>query len=149
MTGKVPRDAWPWTIDLYSERDRLKVAFAMFVAKLIVDADGIVDFSELKLLSHVFPDALLSDLGFIDHKGQFTAAYHEAYTRATRELAHRLGPSDKLELITIFHRASWADGELIQAELLVLREAAEVLGVPLRALSEHLAGLSSIAGTVR
>jgi len=136
---------FPDDVDPNARIDQLKVAFAAFVAKLIVDADGIVDFSELRLMSQIFPDDLLRTLGFLDADGGFTQAYKEAYTEAIRVLPNRLGRGAKLELITIFHRAAWADGELLQAELLVLREAGEVLGVPLPVLSEHLEGLKSVA----
>lgn len=136
---------FPSDIDPASPLDRMRLAFAVFVAKLIVDADGIVDFGELKLLSQVFPDELLREVGFLDEGGGLTTDYRDAYTRAMRELPHQLDLDGKLELVTVFHRTSVADGELIQAELLVLREAAEVLGIPLAVLSKHLDGLKSIA----
>jgi uncharacterized tellurite resistance protein B-like protein len=136
---------FPADLDPADRRDRWKLAFTVFVAKLIVDADGIVDFGELKLLSQAFPDDLLQRVGFLDLDGGYTPAYREAYTEAMRELPNHLELDDKLELITIFHRTCMADGALIQAELLVLREAAEVLGIPLPVLSTHLAGLRSIS----
>jgi len=136
---------FPDGIDPTAELDQLRVAFAAFVAKLIVDADGIVDFGELKLMSQVFPDALLVKMGFLDAKGAFTARYRDAYTRAIRVLPQKLDMPAKLELITVFHRTCMADGELIQAELLVLREAAEVLGIPISVLSNHLDGLKSLS----
>ncbi|MCB9685367.1 MAG: TerB family tellurite resistance protein [Alphaproteobacteria bacterium] len=128
--------------------DRWRVAFAMFVARLIVDADGIVDFGELKLLAQAFPDDQLRSYGFIDGHGEFTATFKDAYTEAMRELPNQLTLEEKLDLVTVFHRTCMADGELVQAELLVLREGAEALGVPLHVLSKHLEGLKSIR-TVR
>ena len=80
----------------------------------------------------------------MDAAGGFTPAYRDAYTEAMRELPNVLSLEDKLGLVTIFHRTCMADGELVQAELLVLREAAEALGVPLNVLSKHLEGLKSI-----
>lgn len=124
---------------------RWKTAFTMFIARLVVDADGIVDFGELKLLSQVFPDDELRALGFLDEHGGFTQAYKDAYLEAMRELPNRLTLPEKLELVGVFHRTSMADGELLQAELLVMREAAEVLGIPLPVLSRHLETLKSIA----
>lgn len=129
--------AFPDQIDVTSRTDRLKVAFTVFVARLIVDADGIVDFGELKLLSQAFPDSLLMQLGYLDASGEFTSAYREAYAQAARELI-ALPLAERLELITVFHRTSMADGELIQAELLVMREAAEIIGVSTLTMSEHL-----------
>lgn len=134
----------PSRLDPTDELTRLQVAFTAFVAKLIVDADGIVDFGELKLLSQVVPDEVLRAMGFLDADGAFNDAYREAYTRATRVLPERLSMAQKLDLITIFHRTCMADGELIQAELLVLREASEVLGIPVPVLGEHLQGLKSL-----
>ena len=136
---------FPEDIDPNDPVDRMKVAFAVFVAKLIVDADGIVDFGELKLLAQVFPDELLRTLGFLDDAGGFTRDYRDAYTDAMEQLPNRLDLDEKLALITIFHRASTADGELIQAELLVIREAAEVLGIPLSILSTHRDGLHTLS----
>lgn len=136
---------FPDEVDPTDPLDRMRVAFAMFVAKLIVDADGIVDFGELKLLANVFPDELLRSMGFLDDDGGFTRAYRDAYTEAMQQLPNRLELEDKLSLITIFHRTSTADGQLIQAELLVIREAAEVLGIPLAVLSRHLEGLKTLS----
>jgi len=136
---------FPDGVDPNDELDQLRVAFTAFVAKLIVDADGIVDFGELKLMAQVFPDALLQKMGFLDENGGFTERYRNAYTQAIRVLPARLEMEQKLELITVFHRTCMADGELIQAELLVLREAAEVLGIPVSLLSRHLDGLKSLS----
>jgi uncharacterized tellurite resistance protein B-like protein len=93
----------------------------------------------------VVPDEQLARMGFLDADGAYTDAYRQAYTRAIRVLPDRLSMERKLDLITVFHRTCMADGELIQAELLVLREAAEVLGIPVRTLSEHLQGLKSLS----
>ena len=129
---------FPEDVNLERPIDALKVAFASFIAKLIVDADDIVDFSELQLMAKTFPDPLLERLGFVDADGVLTAAHRTAYAESLEVLPEQLGMEEKLELITVFHRTAWADGELLQAELLVLREAAEVLKIPLTLLSEHL-----------
>ena len=118
--------------------DRMKVAFTAFIAKLIVDADGVVDFGELRLMTQVFPDPLLEQMGFIDSQGGFTTRYNEAYAEAIQVLPKAMTLEEKLALITVFHNTAMADGELIQAELLVLREASEVLGITVRELSQHL-----------
>jgi uncharacterized tellurite resistance protein B-like protein len=127
--------------------ERWKTAFTMFIARLVVDADGIVDFGELKLLAAVFPDSHLRTLGFLDESGGFTQAYKDAYLEAMRELPNRLNLSQKLDLVSVLHRTSMADGELLQSELLVMREAAEVLGIPLPVLSTHLQTLRSLSGS--
>ena len=130
--------SFPAVVNPNDPLDRVRVAFTAYIAKLVVDADGVVDFGELRLLSQVFPDPLLEELGFIDAEGGFTVTYRAAYAEAARLLPARLELEQKLELITIFHHTAMADGELVQAELLVLREAAELLGVPLSALAAHL-----------
>lgn len=115
-----------------------KLAFAVWVSKLIADADGVLDLSEIRLLTSVFPRALLQAYGLMDAQAEYTPLYHRSYREAVRVLPEALSLEEKLELVTVFHAFCMADEELKQAELLVLREAAEALGVNVRQLSRHL-----------
>ncbi len=67
--------------------------------------------------------------------------YHDARIEAAHELRTSLPLEERLELVTIFHELCMADDVLEQAELLVLREAAEALGLDVRQLSRHLRDL--------
>ena len=123
--------------------DREKLAFAHWVAQLIAEANGAVDLSELALLARLFPDEVLEGYGLIDHTGNLTANWDQARMDAIKHLHRELTLDEKLELVTVFHAVCMADDELVQSELLVLREAAEALGVAVRDLSAHLRDLRS------
>lgn len=118
--------------------DVLKLAFAVWVSRLIANADGVLDLSEIRLLTSAFPNALLQCYGLMNDLAEYTELYHASYRQAMRVLPESLTLAEKLDLVTVFHRFCMADEELKQAELLVLREAAEALGVDVRQLSEHL-----------
>lgn len=135
--------AFPADLDPSHPRphDVLQLAFAVWVSKLIADADGVLDLSEIRLLNRVFPLPLLQAFGLYDDEGNFTERYHHAYREAVRVLPEALDLDAKLALVTVFHDVCMADEALVQAELLVLREAAEALGITVRQLSQHLATL--------
>ena len=118
--------------------DQEKLAFSLWVARLISEADGGADLSELVLMARLFPDELLRAYGLVDDTGEVTAAWDAARTAAIRHLHTELSTVEKLELITVFHQVCMADQRLVQAELLVLREAAEALGIDVRTLAAHL-----------
>lgn len=121
--------------------DELKLAFAVWVAKLIADADGVLDLAEIRLLTRRFPNDLLRSMGLMDEQGDYTPRYHDARIEAAHQLRRALPLEERLELVTIFHELCMADDVLEQAELLVLREAAEALGIDVRQLSRHLRDL--------
>ena len=123
--------------------DREKLAFTLWVARLIAHANGGVDLSELGLMSKLFTDETLLAYGIIDADGEITPTWDRARDAALTELHTRLPLAEKLELITVFHDVCLSDGELVQAELLVLREAAEALGVGVQPLAAHLRSLRS------
>ncbi len=121
-----------------SRLDRLRVAFAAQVAKDVTEADGVLDLDEITLMMRVFPSALMTACGFVDERGELTAAFHEHQREAARILVIELGLALKLELITVFHAACFADGESMDAEVAVLKRAATQLGVTDHQLQRHL-----------
>ena len=123
--------------------DREKLAFSLWVAQLIAEANGAVDLSEVALMARLFPDDVLRGFGIIDTSGKLTRLWDEARRDAIRHLHAELTTEQKLELVTVFHQVCMADDELVQSELLVLREAAEALGVAVRDLSAHLRKLAT------
>ncbi len=124
-----------------TELDKLQVAMAVQVARRIVDADGVLDLSEVQLLSEAFPNQWMQRCGFVDQAGQLTPAVEAFAARAESELANRLNLPQKLELITLFHNTCMVDGEMHQLELEVLTEAARRLHIPRGRFRQHLAGL--------
>ncbi len=124
-----------------SRLDRLRVAFAARVARDIVDADGILDMSELDLLGRVFPDKLMRSCGFVDASGTLTHVFTQMADEASGVLNQELGLALKLELVSVFHEAAFADGISEDAELQVLEGAAEALGVTRIQLQRHVAAL--------
>jgi uncharacterized tellurite resistance protein B-like protein len=126
--------------------DRLRIAFAVRVARRIVDADGVLDLSEIELLARTFPSALLHRAGFLDRRDLLTPAVDRAYREALAELPGVLTLTEKLDLVTLFHRTCDADGDIHPRELDVLRDAAAMLAVPRRTLDRHLSTLWS--GTI-
>ena len=133
-----PKDVDPKHPDWW---DREKLAFALWVSRLVSEADGGTDLSELVLISKLFPEATLHAFGFVDTNGELTKGFEEARIDAIKHLHRGLDVSEKLELVTVFHQICMADDRLVQAELLVLREAAEALGIDVKTLSTHLRAL--------
>ena len=133
-----PRDADPHNP---TEIDRLRVAFAVFVGKKIVEADGILDIGEIELLTMAFPNPWMDVCGFIDGDTNLTEACHKSYRDARKILPVTLDLEEKLELVTLFHRTCMADGELHEQEFNVLMEAATLLKVPVTDLRDHLKSL--------
>ena len=118
--------------------ERLKLALCVHVAQMIVDADDVLDYSEIELLSREFPTSMLKANGFVDEKGRFTEGYDEARRIALQELPGMLRIEDKFALIDLFYRACLADGELHPRELGVMVDASALLGVDRATLQQHL-----------
>ena len=98
--------AFPEEIDIErpSPIEQLQVAFAVYIAREIVAADGILDIDEMRLLMLVFPDRLMRNCRFLGPDTRLTEAYHRAYVEAVRVLPIILDTEQKLELVTLFHR---------------------------------------------
>jgi len=121
--------------------DQMKLAFAVWIAKMIAEANGVLDLSEIRILNRRFPNDLLREFDLVDDMANPTPTFKKVSRQAVGVLPDALELDEKLDLVTIFHEICMADDELAQSELLVLREASEALGVPVRVLSSHLSSL--------
>ena len=104
--------------------DRMKVAFAIKISGMVVQADGVVRPSEEAILEEMFPPDLLVSLG-IDN----TTTFVKYGTRAFRELKHVLSREAKIELIEFFFAVCDADAEVHPKELEIVVMAADRLGI--------------------
>jgi uncharacterized tellurite resistance protein B-like protein len=107
-----------------TEKDRMKVAFAIKISGMVVQADGIVRPSEEAILEEMFPPELLGSLGLDD-----TATFVEYGTRAFKELKDILTHDEKLQLVEFFFAVCDADAEVLPSELEVVIMGAERLGL--------------------
>lgn len=107
-----------------AELERLKIAYAMRVAKRIVAADGIVDSDEKAFLAEAFPEAIIEV-----HALASEEALDQAADEAEACLKARLGYHEKLALLNTFYASCAADGHIDVSEVKVLREAAATLGL--------------------
>ena len=123
------------------ELTRLKVAFAFHVATMIVESDHHVDPREMKVMSDAFPRDLLDGFDFVNEKSGFTETYHDALDRALELLPGQLTSEEKLALVTLFARASLADGRLAERERELVVQAAAYLGLSSEQVVEHLTAL--------
>lgn len=143
----------PFPDDIDIERpsplEQLQIAFACSIAREIVAADGILDIDEVRLLMMVFPDHLMRTCRFLGPDTRLTDAYHRAYVEAVRILPRVLDTSQKLDLVTLFHRTCVVDGELHPKELVVLRTGARALGLDDPTVRAHLASLPGSLTTLR
>jgi len=121
--------------------DQMKLGFAVWIAKLIADANGVLDLSEIRILNQRFPNDLLRQFDLVDEMANPTATFKRVSRQAVGVLRDVMTLEEKLELVTVFHEVCLADQQLAQSELLILREASEALGVPVRVLSQHLSSL--------
>lgn len=119
----------------------MKLAFAVWIAKMIAEANGVLDLSEIRVLTTRFPNDLLRSFYLLDEMSNPTATFTKLSRQAIAVLPGALSLEEKLEIVTVFHEVCMADDELAQSELLVLREASEALGIPVRELSTHLSRL--------
>jgi uncharacterized tellurite resistance protein B-like protein len=135
--------AFPDRVDLEqpSRLDRLQIAFAVKVARAIVDADGVLDLGEIELLTMAFPTPMMENAGFLDAQEQLTPAVDDAYRKAVSELPRILTMPEKLDLVSLFHRTCMADGELHPTELDILLKAAVMLDIDEETLRDHLRSL--------
>ena len=104
--------------------DRMKVAFAIKISGMVVQADGVVRPSEEAILEEMFPPDLLVSLG-IDN----TTTFVKYGTRAFRELKHELSQEAKIELIEFFFAVCDVDAEVHPKELEIVVMAADRLGI--------------------
>ena len=120
----------------------LKLAFALYIAQQVVEADGRVEYGELRMWHDLFPRALLREAGFIDEGGGFTASWESHRLAALTELP-KLPETERLELLTLLHGTSLADGEIAAQEVVALRRGADLLAVSEERFTVLLAQLTA------
>ena len=130
-----------------TETDRLRIAFSVHVTKMIIEADGVIDYGEMQLLGRLYPSAMLEACGFMNDRGGFTEVFDTYRRRALDELPGSLAESEKLTILTSFYETTVADGALDPNEVTVLQEAADLLGVSRRRLQLHLDQVTMGRGT--
>ena len=115
------------------EAERMRLAFALWFTDRIVEADGVVQASEVEFVESLFPSDLLERLGLDE------LSMREEYFVAARELLPvQLGHHDKLGLIGLFFSACYSDGTLDAREMRVLKEAGEMLGLTKEEVVKYL-----------
>ncbi len=110
--------------DDVTDTDRMKVAFAIKISGMVVQADGIVRPSEEAILEEMFPPELIASLGL-----DTTETFIEIGTRAFTELKDLLSHEEKLQLIEFFFAVCDVDAEVHPRELEIVVMAAERLGL--------------------
>jgi uncharacterized tellurite resistance protein B-like protein len=125
-------------LDRPSTLDRLRVAFAIHLARQMAEADEVIDEAEAEALWRYLPDRVLNAFGYLDERGQLTGRFQADLAEALRVLPQELGQALKLELLTIFHQTGTADGELHPREVAVLDRATALLGLSWDVLERHL-----------
>jgi len=116
-------DEKPMKVEI-TDKDRMKVAFAIKISGMVVQADGVVLPSEEAILEEMFPGELLVSLG-LDN----TSTFVQYGSRAFRELRDLLSREEKLQLIEFFFAVCDADAEVHPRELEVVVMAADWLGI--------------------
>jgi uncharacterized tellurite resistance protein B-like protein len=112
-----------------SELERLKVAFALYVTRKIVNADDSVHPDEVKLVHDMFPMHKLEGLGFIigpDHK--LTPEFHAARQEAVARLPSMLTTPEKEDFVRWFRQVCQADGHVDQREEEIVAKVEKILG---------------------
>jgi uncharacterized tellurite resistance protein B-like protein len=114
-----------------SDIDRLKIAFALYVTRKIVNADDTVHPDEVALVHKGFPPRQLEKLGFIEPGpgSKLTAAYHAACKEAVERLPRALTVPEKEEFMNWFHHVCAADGTIDEREVAIMSKAREILGI--------------------
>jgi uncharacterized tellurite resistance protein B-like protein len=126
------------------EIERLELALALHFARLVLDADEVIDSAELAFVERVFPTDRLVATGLIDARGALTPEFETARIRAVLELPAMLSLPRRLDLLATVYRAAVSDGDLDRREFSTLQACAGKLGVEPDLLSAHLDALSGV-----
>ena len=110
--------------------DRLKLAFALYVTRKIVNADETVHPDEVELVHKAFPSKQLEAAGFLPPGGtKLTDAYHAACKEAVAVLPKKLTVPEKEEFIAWFEKVCAADGVVDEREAQLVAKARGLLGM--------------------
>ncbi len=110
--------------------ERLKIAFALYVSRKIVNADETVHPDEVELLHKMFPFRMLEKLGFVEAGGtQLTAKFRGAAREAMDVLPKKLTIPEKEDFIRWFRQVCEADGIVDTREEELVAKAEHILGL--------------------
>lgn len=113
-----------------TELERLKIAFALYVTRKIVNADDSVHPDEVKLVHKMFPLNRLESLGFMEPGTQkLTPAFHEARKQAVAQLPNLLTSPEKEDFVRWFREVCQADGHVDQREMEIVAKVEKILGM--------------------
>jgi uncharacterized tellurite resistance protein B-like protein len=117
--------------------ERMKIAFSWQFVYMVMNADGHVDDREKAFMARLFPHKLLAKVDLVDESGEFREpAFTIARTEALRVLPEMLEMPERVALLRTLKQAAWADGVLVPEEAEVYEAAAEMLGVPMEAVTQ-------------
>ena len=120
------------------------LAFALHAARLLVDADGVLDPREQAFIEREFPHLELRDAGFVDSHGQLTEQYQAALNTALETLPEALTEDQKLDLIHKLFKASLADDVFEHREGNILLVVSRLLGLAPGRLDAYLSSLPEV-----
>lgn len=110
-------------------KQELTLALGHHVAQKLIGADRSLDQSELALLHEIYPLDAMVGAGFVNaESGGYTDGFEVAARQAFNELPAQLDDDQKLAMMRVWWRLSYADGELAASETEVLMKAGQVLG---------------------
>jgi uncharacterized tellurite resistance protein B-like protein len=110
--------------------ERLKIAFALYVSRKIVNADETVHPDEVELVHKAFPFKTLEKLGFVEKGGtKLTPMFKGAAREAIEVLPNRLTVPEKEDFIAWFRQVCEADGIVDEREEELVRKAQQILGL--------------------
>ena len=108
--------------------EQLRIAFVLWAARRVANADEELTVAEIALVARRIPDETLVRLGFLDaDRVALTPLYHVAKVRAAEQLPHRLGADEKADIVRFLSDVA-LDGGLDPAESRVVDEVRLLLG---------------------
>lgn len=113
------------------ELERLRVAFALYVTRKIINADDVVHPDEVAIVHKMFPPRQLERMGFLEAGGtRLTAEFEVAKKEAVEQLPKKLTEPEKEDFIAWFRQVCEADGIVDEREERIVARAKEILGLP-------------------
>lgn len=108
--------------------EQLRVAFVLWAARRVANADEELTVAEIALVARRIPDGTLIRLGLLDEdRGSLTPRFHVAKGRAIQELPGRLTDAEKHDLLAFLGDIA-LDGGLVPDESRVIDEIRALLG---------------------
>lgn len=123
------------------ELDRYRLAYAVQVARSVIDADGVVQPDELDVFGQIFPAAMLRGAGLVGEDGAFTPLLDQLASAARDTLPEQLPLQERLDLVTLFYLPALSRGLAGPQEQQAVVRAGEELRIPADRLATHLEAL--------